>query len=176
MTTMSDDKSLPRRRFLAAAGVAAATGASVSCSRAGKAYRFLTDAEAATLEAICAEIIPADEDPGAVEAGVVNFIDRQLVGHYQRLQQDYAEGLARLEQSANSKYGSNLAQLPSERRIEFLKGLEKERDPFFAMLVDHTMQGFYGSPRHGGNRNAVSWKMLGVPTPPVRGRRPVQNS
>jgi gluconate 2-dehydrogenase gamma chain len=30
------------------------------------------------------------------------------------------------------------------------------------MVVDHTMQGFYGSPAHGGNRDEASWKMLGV--------------
>jgi gluconate 2-dehydrogenase gamma chain len=38
------------------------------------------------------------------------------------------------------------------------------------MLVAHAMQGFYGDPRHGGNRERVSWKMLGVASPPVRGR------
>jgi gluconate 2-dehydrogenase gamma chain len=43
--------------------------------------------------------------------------------------------------------------------------------PFFDMLVAHTMQGFYGDPRHGGNRERASWKMLGVASPPVRGRR-----
>jgi gluconate 2-dehydrogenase gamma chain len=32
------------------------------------------------------------------------------------------------------------------------------------------MQGFYGDPRHGGNREGVSWKMLGLPYPPIRGR------
>ena len=36
--------------------------------------------------------------------------------------------------------------------------------------ASHTMQGFYGSPRHGGNRNAVSWKIPGVRNPPIRGR------
>ena len=46
----------------------------------------------------------------------------------------------------------------------------KEGKAFFAMAVAHTMQGFYGTPRRGGNRNAVSWRMLGVPVPPVRGR------
>jgi len=40
-------------------------------------------------------------------------------------------------------------------------------------LVDHTIQGFYGGPRHGGNRDAVSWRMLGLPTAPVRSRRPL---
>jgi hypothetical protein len=32
------------------------------------------------------------------------------------------------------------------------------------------MQGYYGSPRHGGNKNWASWRMLKIPTAPVRGR------
>ena len=32
------------------------------------------------------------------------------------------------------------------------------------------MMGFYGDPRHGGNKDRVSWRMLGVPDPPIRGR------
>ncbi len=38
------------------------------------------------------------------------------------------------------------------------------------MVLAHTMQGFYGSPRHGGNRDYASWRMLRVPASPVRGR------
>jgi len=30
--------------------------------------------------------------------------------------------------------------------------------------------GFYGDPRHGGNKDRVSWRMLGVADPPIRGR------
>ena len=47
---------------------------------------------------------------------------------------------------------------------------------FFDLVVSHTMQGFYGDPRHGGNRERVSWKMLRLPYPPVRGRMPDQAS
>jgi gluconate 2-dehydrogenase gamma chain len=32
------------------------------------------------------------------------------------------------------------------------------------------MEGYYGAPRHGGNRDAVSWRMLGLDEPPLRGR------
>jgi hypothetical protein len=39
---------------------------------------FLTPAEWRVLEAACARLIPADEDPGAVEAGVVAYIDGLL--------------------------------------------------------------------------------------------------
>jgi len=32
------------------------------------------------------------------------------------------------------------------------------------------MQGFYGSPRHGGNRNYASYKMMGLEYPRLIGQ------
>ena len=47
------------------------------------AYTFLTRVEARFVEAACARIIPSDElGPGALEAGVPMFIDRQLQGKF----------------------------------------------------------------------------------------------
>ena len=48
--------------------------------------------------------------------------------------------------------------------------MKSENKPFFDLVRNHTMQGYYGSPRHGGNRDAVSWRMLGLDEPPLRGR------
>jgi len=45
-----------------------------------------------------------------------------------------------------------------------------EAREFFRLVADHCLQGYYGSPRHGGNRNFASWKMLGLDTPQVLGR------
>jgi gluconate 2-dehydrogenase gamma chain len=54
---------------------------------------FLTQAERAAVDAITARIIPSDENgPGAREADVVTFIDRQLAGFYGRGQRWYMEG------------------------------------------------------------------------------------
>jgi hypothetical protein len=39
---------------------------------------FFTDVEYAIVEAACARLIPTDEDPGATEAGVVDYIDGLL--------------------------------------------------------------------------------------------------
>jgi len=48
-----------------------------------KGYAYFTAAEAAFVEAAVARLIPKDElGPGAVEAGVPLFIDRQLAGQY----------------------------------------------------------------------------------------------
>ena len=163
---MSGSHSLRRRRFLQAA--AALPG--VSCSRSGSPWRFLTADEARTLSALCEQIIPTDQDPGAAWAGVVNFIDRQLAGQYRDLQQAYRDGLAEIDRRSTQQFGRRFADLEWDRQTELLKTLEKEKSAFFALVVTHTMQGYYGDPRHGGNRDRVSWRMLGIPFPPVRGR------
>ena len=41
---------------------------------------------------------------------------------------------------------------------------------FFEMILRHTMQGFYGSPRHGGNKNYVSYRMMKVDFPLLIGQ------
>ena len=184
---------LSRRKFLQAAiAAAAATGTGVGCAGTKNPWRFLTVDEARTLAAICDQIIPEDEDPGAVWAGVVNYIDRQLCGPLQHLRNSYRQGLAAVDKSSRALYGSDFAGLATAQQIELLSAMEgrqvgllptEERlrelaeawkeisaKEFFNLLVDQTMQGFYGDPRHGGNRDGVSWKMLGIPYPPIRGR------
>ena len=171
---------LNRRAFLQAALIAAA-GAGVACTTNGTPWRFLTVDEAQTLAAISDQIIPPDQDPGAAWAGVVNYMDRQLCGPYQNLQQTYRRGIAGVDQSSRLIYGSVFADLDARAQIDLLHHLEEGKAPgaiwkhassseFFALLVDHTMQGYYGDPRHGGNREGASWKMLGLPYPPIRGR------
>jgi len=173
---------LNRRAFLQAAlTAAAAAGAGVACSRNGSPWRFFTLDEARTLASMVDQIIPPDQDAGAVWAGVINYIDRQLCGPYQAFQQTYRYGLAAVDQTSQSTYGKVFADLESHQQIELLHSLENGKGPsgvwkqlssaeFFGNVVDHTMQGFYGDPRHGGNREGVSWKMLNLPYPPIRGR------
>lgn len=178
---------LNRRAFLQAAlTAAAAAGAGVACTTNRGPWRFFTLDEARTLASMVDQIIPPDQDAGAAWAGVVNYIDRQLCGPFQNLQTLYRRGLAAVDQTSQSLYGKVFAEIESHQQIELLHRLEDRNAPapawkqvssseFFAMVVDHTMQGFYGDPRHGGNREAVSWKMLNLSYPPIRGRlRPDQ--
>jgi len=172
---------LSRRKFVQAAFAAAAAGSGLSCGGARSPWRFLTVDEARTLAAICDQIIPPDQDPGAAWAGVVNYIDRQLCGPFKRLRKTYRQGISAVDETSRSLYGASFTDLTSARQVELLTKMEEGRvfynlekqaslQEFFGLLVDHTMQGFYGDPRHGGNRDAVSWKMLGIPYPPIRGR------
>jgi gluconate 2-dehydrogenase gamma chain len=167
---MAFDGNAPRcnRRDFLAAGALAGAALATGCRNSG--YEFLTDAEAATLTALCDQIIPADGYPSASQAGVLTYIDRQLTRHYARYQPAYRDGLRQAEQLSRKRFGATLTALGPAPRLEVAKSLEGQNRSFFAMLRDHTMQGYYGSPRHGGNRDAVSWRMLGLDEPPVRGR------
>jgi gluconate 2-dehydrogenase gamma chain len=164
---------LRRRKFLKIGVSAAVAGSAVSCTRIKSPWRFFTPEEARTVEAISEQIIPADQDPGAARAGVVNYIDRQLVGHYAEYQKTYRQGIASVEKASLTTFTARFVDLPFEQQTKVLHAIEKKEREFFSLIVPHTMQGFYGDPRHGGNRDRMSWKMLGVPYPPVRGRRKV---
>jgi gluconate 2-dehydrogenase gamma chain len=171
-----------RREFLQATlAAAAASGAGVACSRNRAPWRFFTLDEARTLAALSDQIIPPDQDPGASWAEVVNYIDRQLCGPFQSLQKNYRQGLAGVNESSRLTLGKAFADLDARQQIELMHRFENGSAPgaiwrqassaeFLSLIVDHTMQGFYGDPRHGGNREGVSWKMLGLPYPPIRGR------
>jgi gluconate 2-dehydrogenase gamma chain len=171
---------LRRRRFLQIAA-SAASAAAVSCGGRGSPWRVLTAQEGETANAICDRIIPADQDPGAAAAGAVNYIDRQLNGPLRKYRRAYRDGLLGIDQASQAQFGRRFAALKLDERDRLLAAIDAGKAPggawapaeaklFFDLIRDHTLQGFYGDPRHGGNREYASWLMLGVPPAPVRGR------
>ncbi len=122
---------------------------------------FFTQAQAAEVEAMAAQIIPTDDTPGAREARVVYFIDRALVTFERDSQSDYTRGLAELEAQTKQLVpsGSKFSALTSDQQVQVLTAMEKT--PFFNLVRTHTISGFFASPAHGGNANKVGWKLVG---------------
>ena len=176
---------ITRRAFLRASSATLLAAPLIRLPFLGESsHRYFTDSEAATVNAMCERIIPADEDPGAAWAGVVEFIDRKLVGYHRRYQSLYRVGLKGVRESCTTLFKKEFIDLTNAQQDELLRKLESNQasgavwsqvsaSDFFNRLVEHTLEGFYGGPRHGGNRDAASWHMLGLPTPPVRSRRPL---
>ena len=161
---------LTRRQFVAAGAMSGAAVA-IGCTSGNHGnWDFLTDAQARTLTAICDQIIPADDFPSASQAGALIYIDKQLVRHFRRHQDAYRDGLQQADAISRKRFNKDLADLASPQQFEIVTALEKQNPDFFNLVRSHTLQGYYGSPRHGGNRNAVSWRMLGLDEPPLRGR------
>jgi gluconate 2-dehydrogenase gamma chain len=161
---------LTRRQFVAAGALGSAAIASGCRWSQRSDWQFLSEDQARTLAAICDQIIPADQFPSASEAGVLNYIDSQLMRSYRRHRELYRHGLEQAQAISRQRYGRDLAELTPTQQFEIVSALEAHEGPFFTLARNHTMEGYYGSPRHGGNRDAVSWRMLGLSEPPPLGR------
>jgi gluconate 2-dehydrogenase gamma chain len=180
---MDNQNKFTRRRFVALSvmGVGGMCILSHCTNHSISKWRFFTDQEAILMDALAEQIIPTDEWPGGRDAGVTNFIDIQLVGTYSRYQEIYRKGLMGIQETCKSKFNKRFEELPLEEQTLFLKTMETGRtegkiwangfdSKFFNLIIDHSLQGFYGSPRHGGNKNYVSYKMIKLDYPEIIGQ------
>src|SRR5437899_12127229 len=94
----------------------------------GDALVSLTPAEAETLRAIIARLIPADENgPGALEARADRFIDRALGGALKNLRPTYGDGLAAVNSYAQSSQGMAFAKLSASDQAAVVTAIEKNQ-------------------------------------------------
>ena len=181
---MSDERGAPaagldRRTFLVgSAGLWIAAGlprplAAREAAR-DRERRTLSASEWQAVDAIAARIIPADETPGAREAGCVNFIDKALAREDAAALPLYRVALAALDRACQTRFAAPFAGLPEDSQDAALVALETgDLEPwddaggsqaaFFATVRMHTILGFVADPVYGGNRDYVGWKTLGFP-------------
>lgn len=124
------------------------------------------------MDALVARIIPDEEgSPGAKGAGVTEYIDHALVGFLRDLQPVYRDGLRALSAYSQARFGSVFRFLDVRRQeavVEELDRLVTADDQaflgqFFHIVREHTVQGYFGDPAYGGNRDAASWALIGFP-------------
>ena len=122
---------------------------------------LLSAAEAADIDAITAQIIPTDEEPGAREAGAVYFIDRALATFLAQLATDYRAQLAEFQAACREYHPgtASFASLTSEQQIDYLRTVD--RTPFFDTTRLLTLLAMFSRPAYGGNRDGVGWTLIG---------------
>ncbi len=118
---------------------------------------------------------------------MIHYIDRQLTAVFHYDQVKYQRGLAGIQHCCLDLYGKKFEMLDHATRIAFMQKMESGGLPgeywttlspagFFNLVTDHTMQGFYGAPRHGGNRDYMSYRMMDLEYPLVIGRNHYNHS
>jgi gluconate 2-dehydrogenase gamma chain len=136
------------------------------------ALETLTAAEADTLEAIAARLIPSDGNgPGAAEARAAQYIDRALGGALSSSRDAYRDGLAAVDRYARTSKGAPFAQLSptdqdmvlSDMEANVASGFVPDPSTFFNLVRTHTIQGTFCDPYYGGNADFVGWDLLGYP-------------
>jgi hypothetical protein len=109
----------------------------------------LSAADAATLAAVCARLVPTDENgPGAAEARASEYIDRALGGWLRSSRDTYVAGLSAIDEAARAK---------GDKRFVDLAAAEQDA------VLAHTIQGTFCDPAYGGNANFVGWDLIGYP-------------
>ncbi|QGY31900.1 gluconate 2-dehydrogenase subunit 3 family protein [Pantoea cypripedii] len=86
-------------------------------------------------------------------------------------QQRYRHGLAALNRYVQQTTKKNFAELTTEQQDQLLEAMEAgkvqfegyDAKSFFLDVLNNTMEGFFADPIYGGNKEMVSWKMLGFP-------------
>src|SRR5215813_13595642 len=118
-------------------------------------FTYFTSEEATQMEAVCQQIIPSNDGPGAREAGAIYFIDYALSQTEPQLQPIFRSGLTELAVvCAPAKF----SELSDAQQIAALKKLE--HTDFFARARQYTILGFLGNPTRHGNRDQVGWKYI----------------
>jgi gluconate 2-dehydrogenase gamma chain len=138
----------------------------------GRVWETLSAAEAETLEAITARLIPSDANgPGALEAQAARYIDRALGGALASSHDAYRSGLAAIDGYARLSKGSPFAKLSAADQDAILRDMEAnvasgfvpDAATFFNLVRAHTIQGTFCDPYYGGNENFVGWDLIGYP-------------
>ena len=111
---------------------------------------YFSEPEYQTIEILAELIIPADETPGAKEAGVSEFIDFMAAHGEREIQQPLREGLARLDAAAQSEHAMPFGRLSHEQQTAMLEQLaasskKAEDRTFFLLIRRYTVMGYYTS-------------------------------
>ena len=167
---MNKNNNLSRRDFLHSAGaitsisclriaapvLVSLTQAACSANEQSTAFVTLGESEAADFSAIAARIIPTTDTPGAIEAGVIYFIDRAF-GEEQSGSLNFArDGLDEL--NATLPDGTRFADLDETKQDALLKSIEG--NGFFALMRVMTIFGFFAMSSYGGNKDHIGWDLI----------------
>jgi len=136
----------------------------------------LTARETEILSAMVDRLIPSDEmGPGALEAGVIRYIDRALSEAESDAADGYRSGLAALDTYSRYTRGGPFIDLSTIDQDSVLLdvqigaatgagvGFVGGSGSFFNMVKSHTWQGMFGDPEYGGNVNFAGWDLLDYP-------------
>jgi hypothetical protein len=110
-----------------------------------------------TVETLTDMIIPTDDQPGAKEAQVANYIDFVVFSAREfqpSLQHEWLDGLAYLDRESQKRFGKAFRAAPEPDRTQLFTDMSlPERDPraqhegyaFFRLVKEMTVEGFYTS-------------------------------
>jgi len=143
-----------------------------SCTTPVQPSELAFSAEARTiLDAFVDRIIPADANgPGAIDAGVVFYINNALTNWNSQEKDQLVEGLFQLTRTARQRYDQDFALLSDANKDALLRDMEDgviagfpDSSAIFNRLHRLTLEGMFSDPYYGGNQGYAGWDLIGYP-------------
>jgi gluconate 2-dehydrogenase gamma chain len=168
---MPEDKAaeLSRRAVIASAAIipiAALTSAAQPASA-------LSDVQLRLLAAFVDRLIPKDElGPSASESGVPEYINRALGDYLAGEKTAFVEGLEATDAFARRSEDRAFVDLTPDKQDALLTLMDNgsaagfpNAQAFFNRARRLTMEGMFGDPYYGGNKNFAGWDLIRYPGP-----------
>ena len=133
----------------------------------------LSAAQLRTLEAFVDRLIPKDElGPGATESGVAVYINRSLGDYLAPEKAAFIAGLEATDALARRTEDRAFAELSPEKQDVVLTAMDNgtaagfpDARAFFGRVRRLALEGMFGDPSYGGNRNFAGWDLIRYPGP-----------
>jgi len=154
-------------------GAAAFVPLAALTASAQTAASALSAGQLRTLEAFVDRIIPKDElGPGAAESGVAIYINRSLGDYLSGEKAAFVEGLEATDAYARRAQGHAFAELSADQQDAVLTAMDNgtaegfaNAKAFFGRVRRLTLEGMFGDPYYGGNKNFAGWDLIRYPGP-----------
>ncbi len=168
----NENGDISRRSVIASAAIIPVT-AIASAAQSSTLEPALSPAQIRTLEAFVDRLIPKDElGPGAAECGVANYINRSLGDYLAGEKTAFIAGLEATDAFARRTQGRAFAELSPEKQDAVLTAMDNgtatgfdDARAFFGRVRRLTLEGMFGDPSYGGNKNFAGWDLIRYPGP-----------
>jgi gluconate 2-dehydrogenase gamma chain len=133
----------------------------------------------ATLSAVCERVLPRDQDPGAIDLGVPEYIDGMAATpELAPVREMLAKVLPILDKEAGKRFGGkafvDVEPAQQDAILDTWQHGNESRQHFFDVIVSLTMEGAFGDPKYGGNTGGRGFAMIGfTPDPPLKKMAPM---
>ncbi len=133
----------------------------------------LSDSQLRLLAAIVDRIIPKDDlGPSASESDVPIYINRALADYLAGEKPAFIEGLEATDALARRTHNAAFIDLTPEQRDAVLTAMDNgtadgfpNARGFFNRARRLAMEGMFGDPYYGGNKNFAGWDLIKYPGP-----------
>jgi hypothetical protein len=136
----------------------------------------LTAPRRATLHAVVMRVLPGTHGPGAARTAAHVGVERALREPALGGLRPAIEALLdALDADAAQAYGTPFAACATGNQEALLRGVAQAPNPvmrfLFRALIGLSLEGLLGDPGHGGNRDSLGWRAIGLQAEDVRSGR-----